>query len=77
MPATAIYTDHAIDRLESRGITKEEVEEALKNPDSRMPGAQEHTQRVHKRMPNGRSLQVIYKPKGARVVIITACWREK
>jgi hypothetical protein len=77
MPATVIYTDHAIDRLESRGITKAEVEEALRNPDSRMPGAQEHTERVHKRMPNGRSLQVIYKPKGARVVIITACWREK
>ena len=76
-PIKVIYTDHALDRLESRGISKEEVEEALRNPDSRMPGAQDNTRRVHKRMPNGRSLQVIYKPKGTIVVIITASWREK
>lgn len=77
MPATIIYTDHALDRLESRGITKREIEETIRNPDSRMPGAQAHTERVHRRMPNGRSLQVIYKARGAMLIIITACRREK
>ena len=70
-----ILTRHARERMRQRGITKRYIEIALADPDATMPGVQPGTFRIHKRMPDGNTLQVIYKPKPEGALIITAAWR--
>jgi hypothetical protein len=63
-----IYTLHALERLRQRGITREQVEECLQEPDKLEE--MEDLYRCIKRL-NNRVLVAIYKEFRDRIMVIT------
>jgi len=64
-------TKHAKQRIKERGISEEEVEEVLKNPDYSIPGPRGEM-KVEKRIKRGRRIRVIYKREKKEKIILTA-----
>ncbi|MCQ9208377.1 MAG: DUF4258 domain-containing protein [Omnitrophica bacterium] len=57
-----------------RGITSEQVEQALNSPDIVLPTRQKRRKRVMKKI-NFKTLDVVYEPRGTdKVVLVTAVW---
>jgi hypothetical protein len=68
---------HAIERMELRQITLEQIEEALSNPDTIRPGHVGSTV-VQKVLASGEELKVVVRGRylvGAKAIIITVAWR--
>jgi Domain of unknown function (DUF4258) len=70
------YTDHALERLKERGITKKEVEQALKH--GRSIGAPGDALKSTRKDPK-KTLNVIYhiiNPKSPVIVIVVTAYIE-
>ena len=64
------FIPHALQRLEERGIPRELVEEAVKNPDEVRDGY--CGRKVAQKRLNGKLIRVIFEEEGGDVVVITA-----
>ena len=64
-----VYTLHALERLRQRGITREQVEQCIRESDKteKLEGLHEFIKRL-----NDKVLVVIFKESGGRIIIITA-----
>jgi hypothetical protein len=62
-----IYTDHALDQMSDRGISKEEVEFCLNEPEITRPG--ERDTLILTAHPNGRFIKILVPRKNPRVII--------
>jgi len=60
--------------MEERGISEEEIECAVRNPAVEIPGKQPGTKIAYVYTRDERRLGVVFKPKGKRILIITADW---
>jgi hypothetical protein len=65
-----IYTDHARDQMADRGITEEEVEFCLNEPEITRPG--ERNTLILTAHPNGRFIKIVVPRKKPRVIITVA-----
>ena len=65
-----IYTDHARDQMVDRGITEEEVEFVLNEPEITRPGDSDCL--VLTAHPNGRFIKIVVPVKKPRVIITAA-----
>jgi hypothetical protein len=65
-----IYTDHARDQMADRGISKEEVEFCLNEPEITRPG--ERDTLILTAHPNGRFIKIVVLRKKPRVIITAA-----
>jgi len=73
-----IFSKHALKRMELRGITKERVIEAIKNPDIEEDWYNDRImcRKKHSPSPNCRmELRVMYKRIKNNKLIITAYWQ--
>ncbi len=69
-----ICPSHAKERMERRGVSREQVEKAIINPEITVPCIQKNRKRVMKKF-GSKTLDVIYEPKEkGKVVLITAVW---
>jgi len=64
------FIPHALQRLEERGIPRELVEEAVKNPDEVRDGY--CGRKVAQKRLNGKLIRVIFEEEEGDVVVITA-----
>ena len=65
---------HAKERMELRNITEEQIEQAIRNPDIRLPTLHKRRRRVMKKF-SPKTLDVIYEPRGEnKIVLVTAVW---
>ena len=62
-----IYTDHARDQMADRGITEEEVEFCLNEPEITRAG--ERDTLILTAHPNGRFIKIVVPQKKPRVII--------
>lgn len=67
------YVPHARDRLRERGITKAEVELAVKNPDTTLP-ANKPGREQRRAEVNGRRIAVIVAPDDDGVDWVISAW---
>ena len=67
-----IYTDHAIERMSAREITKEMVGETLANPEQTGTGYKSRLL-AYKSFGN-RRIKVVYTKEDERLVIISVIW---
>jgi len=65
-----IYTDHARDQMADRGITEEEVEFVLNEPEITRPGDENCL--ILTAHPNGRFIKIVVPVKKPRVIITAA-----
>ena len=65
-----IYTDHARDQMADRGITEEEVEFCLNEPETTRPG--ERDTLILTAHPNGRFIKIVVPRRKPRVIITAA-----
>jgi len=70
-----IFTQHALLKLEQRGISKIVVKETLCSPDYKFPNYSDR-KIVYKKF-DRLYLKVIYKIEGEDIVVITQHWEEK
>lgn len=72
-----VYPIHAKERMEQRNITSEQVEQAVLNPDIKLPTRQKRRRRVMKKI-GSKTLDVVYEPRGEdKVVLVTAVWLQE
>ena len=65
---------HAKERMELRKITEEQIEQAIHNPDIKLPTLHRRRRRVMKKF-NSKMLDVIYEPRREnKIVLVTAAW---
>lgn len=65
---------HAKERMEQRNITREQVEQAISNPDIVLPPRQKRRKRVMKKI-DSKTLDVVYEPRREdKIVLVTAVW---
>ncbi|MBN2097936.1 MAG: DUF4258 domain-containing protein [Candidatus Omnitrophica bacterium] len=58
--------------MEQRGITREQVEQAIYSPDIKLPTRQKRRKRAMKRI-GSKTLDVVYEPRGEdKIVLVTA-----
>lgn len=69
-----IYTNHAEERALIRGIKKEWIEEAIRNPDKLLDAEYERKQATKKI--NGDKISVIYIKEDNNYIIVTVYWGE-
>lgn len=62
------YTLHAVERMKQRGISREEVEDCLSNPDKTLEGRES---KCVKKL-NDMALIVVYRMEAGTTIIITA-----
>lgn len=68
---------HAKERMEQRNITMELIEQAVFNPDIKLPTRQGRRRRVMKKF-GSKTLDVVYEPRGEnKLVLVTAVWLKK
>ena len=67
------YSGHAREQMERRGITEDDVEEALESADTSYPGADKKRENLVKvgTCSNGRRLNVIVKKRKQHIVVTT------
>ncbi len=65
-----IYTDHARDQMADRGITKEEIEFCLNEPEITRPGRCGTL--ILTAHPNGRFIKIVVRQRRPRVIITAA-----
>lgn len=66
-----VYTLHARSRMMERGISENDVELVLSNPDS--VGEGRDGALIASRRMGGRTVKIIYNLKGNNTVVITVC----
>jgi len=64
-----VYTEHILEKLERRGITKKEVEEAVLKAQNRSSQYDKSIRAVY--FKNNRKLVVIYRIEGNKIILIT------
>ena len=64
-----ILTNHAKERMKERGITQEEIEEVLQNPEYSYPGAKGEKNLVKKI--KRKKIRVVYRDRPRRKIINT------
>ena len=65
---------HARERMEQRGITREQIVQTINHPDISLPTEHKRRKRAMRRF-GPKTLDVIYEPrKNNRVVLVTALW---
>jgi hypothetical protein len=67
-----VYTQHAKDRMLERGIKKEWIEEAIKNPDEIKKGKE--NKRIVVKAINNKKINVVYPTEKYSYIIITTYW---
>ena len=72
-----IHTVHLDDMLRHRAIDIDEVEYAIANANTELPGKNPGTTRIISNMGFGRRLSVVFKEKEAVLLLITAYWVER
>jgi hypothetical protein len=68
------YIEHAEDRLEERGVSRENVALALRHPDTTRPARRENARRFEKAVSRRRRLIVIAEERTTEFCVITAWW---
>jgi len=71
-----VYTPHALKRLQKRGISKEQVEKTLAEPEITLPTQNPRRGRVKKKF-GDKYLDVIFERRPNYTLIITVVWPEK
>lgn len=64
------FIEHALERMKERGITKDEVINAINEPD--YVGKGYGNREVAQKLIDGKLLRVIYEKHGDEIVVITA-----
>jgi hypothetical protein len=64
-----ILTNHAQERMKERGITEEEIEEVIKDPEYSYPGVKEEKNLV--KTIKRKKIRVVCKDRPKRKIIIT------
>ncbi len=68
-----IWTNHAVERLSDRRMTKDKVAETLEDPDYAQPGKQPGTYEYGKK--HGKKyVTVIVKPSDSSKAVVVSCW---
>jgi hypothetical protein len=67
-----VYTQHAKDRMLERGIKKEWIEEAIKNPDEIKKGRE--NKRIVVKAINKKKINVVYAVENESYIVITTYW---
>lgn len=63
------YSEHAKDRMRERGISKEEVEACIENPDVTYPTNEDYDCVNHvKTFPNGRRVRVVINEQTKTII---------
>ena len=62
---------HCLDRMDQRGITQEEVLEAIQNPDEDGLKTQPGRKRVRKFKKGGEAVDVVYKEIQDKILVVT------
>ncbi|KXB07188.1 hypothetical protein AKJ52_00745 [candidate division MSBL1 archaeon SCGC-AAA382C18] len=66
-----VFSDHSLERLKQRNISRRKIREILKNPDETRNG--KYGRKIAHRYENDKLIRIIYIKKGEnRYVIITA-----
>lgn len=69
-----VYTVHARQRMEIRGITDDMVRLALEMPDKEDTGYLARSL-SYRRFPNGQ-IKVVYKEEQEHIIVITVMWED-
>ncbi len=64
------FIEHALERMKERGITEDEVINAISEPD--YVGKGYGDREVAQKLINGKLLRVIYEKHGDEIIVITA-----
>lgn len=64
------FIEHALERIKERGITKDEVIDAISEPD--YVGKGYGGREVAQKLTDGKLLRVIYEKHGDEIIVITA-----
>ncbi|MFB6209373.1 MAG: DUF4258 domain-containing protein [Candidatus Nanohaloarchaea archaeon] len=66
------YTSHARKRLKERFISKQEVENGIRN-NKWLEAYDDRKKTVYKL--NGNEIEIVFKPENNKIVVITVYWR--
>jgi hypothetical protein len=65
---------HAAKRMKERGITREQVESAIKSPTNSAAGNTDYTTRLERDFPPAKRLGVIVEELAGCIKLVTAFW---
>ena len=68
------FETHAVKRMQKRGISQEQVEDVVKNPDKAGSAKRKGSRRLEKQMSRRRRLAVILEETDEFYRIVTAWW---
>lgn len=68
-----VYTRHAEERMQERGVTSEQVEAAIRDPHTTLPDGKSLKVK-YIGLVNGRNLKVVVDPTGPENVVVTVAW---
>lgn len=71
-----IFSDHALERMGQRGITRDQVRAAIHDPAVIMPGKNPGTHTLFKDFIDGRTLKIFFVKKRNGIIVISAMWRQ-
>lgn len=66
------FCPHALDRMIQRGITRDDIIQALKKPSKRNLRSDPPKKRISWRKPDGTELNVVFVLKPKKLVVVTA-----
>jgi hypothetical protein len=69
-----VYTDHAIQRMTERRISKESVEKAIKDPDD--VSDTKFGRKVARKLVRNKLLRIVYEEDNGSYIIITAYYTQ-
>lgn len=72
-PQKLIWTDHARQRLQDRGLSQPTVEQAIRHAEQRRPGKKANTQEYSARFEE-HTVTAVVSPGEKNELIIISCW---
>jgi len=71
----SIFVPHALERMHKREVSREQVIEAIRNPDSVYPGKEGVNRKMILKDFGGRVVKVVYAERPEGILVITATWK--
>ncbi len=65
-----ILTNHAKQRMRARGVSEEEVDMTLNNPEYSSPGKQGEKNHI-KTFPSGKKIRVVFRLERKKAIVMT------
>lgn len=75
-PKPIVFTDHADIRMAERGISHNQLSNAIRQPDFRKPGNTDYSLRLEREFHPNRLLVVIVEESIDFIKVITAYWKQ-